>query len=384
MSFGAIIGAVGGLLGNAQQSSNIDKSISAQQQENQKNREYNFWLAKQQNDWNLQQWQRENEYNSPSAQMARFRQAGLNPDLMMSNGAQNLSAQSPQMTSGSPSSPADLSALSQKPTFASVVNSALQGAVTSATVGKTNNEAEKIGNDIYWQDLINAQNIKLGVINLELGSQNVAKTKAEAEKLLQEVKNLQATWTETWANIRKLTAEERKIKAEKIGQDLKNRLTQKELDHYEEVFGWRREEAMKNLELISSQIAMNGSVTYYNNQMAYQVEFNNGILNLTRLTDEDYKSIATRDHTIRMAGFDVQEATLKSDQTSQQNRQSVENAYHENTFLLGVKETLGVVGQVFGGSIGYNVVNSNSTSHSTSHVTSRSSSHNTNVNYRGN
>lgn len=31
---------------------------------------------------NLAQWNRENEYNSPAAQMARMRQAGLNPDLM--------------------------------------------------------------------------------------------------------------------------------------------------------------------------------------------------------------------------------------------------------------------------------------------------------------
>lgn len=352
---GGALGAVGQIIGNAQQSANIDKQIRAQREENEKTRQYNYMLAQRQNQWNLEQWNRENAYNTPSAMMQRYRDAGLNPDMMMSNGAQNLSAQSPQMTSGAPATPADLSSLSQKPTFASVVNSALQGAVTSATVGKTNNEAEKIGNDIYWQDLINAQNIKLGDINIELGSQNVAKTKAEAEKLLQEVKNLQATWTETWANIRKLTAEERKIKAEKIGQDLQNRLTKKELDHYEEVFGWRREEARKNLELISSQIAMNGSVTYYNNEMAYQVKFNNGILDVTRLSDKEYKTIASREYAIRMAGFDVQKMTLDSDKVSQENRKTVENVYKDNPLLFGIKESLGVVGQVFSGTVGYHV-----------------------------
>lgn len=42
----------------------------------------------------LEQWQRENEYNSPAAQMQRYMDAGLNPNLIY--GQQNLSAGSPQ------------------------------------------------------------------------------------------------------------------------------------------------------------------------------------------------------------------------------------------------------------------------------------------------
>lgn len=41
----------------------------------------------------LEQWQRENEYNSPAAQMQRYMDAGLNPNLIY--GQQNLSAGSP-------------------------------------------------------------------------------------------------------------------------------------------------------------------------------------------------------------------------------------------------------------------------------------------------
>lgn len=39
----------------------------------------NLSLAKQQNDWNIQQWERENAYNSPSAKLERLKAAGLNP-----------------------------------------------------------------------------------------------------------------------------------------------------------------------------------------------------------------------------------------------------------------------------------------------------------------
>lgn len=54
----------------------------------------NLILAEYQNQWNLDQWNRENEYNSPVAQMARYQEAGLNPNLIY--GQQNLSAGSPQ------------------------------------------------------------------------------------------------------------------------------------------------------------------------------------------------------------------------------------------------------------------------------------------------
>lgn len=54
----------------------------------------NLVLAEYQNQWNLDQWNRENEYNSPAEQMKRYQEAGLNPNLIY--GQQNLSAGSPQ------------------------------------------------------------------------------------------------------------------------------------------------------------------------------------------------------------------------------------------------------------------------------------------------
>lgn len=47
---------------------------------------YNWDMFDAQNKWNLAQWNRENAYNSASAQAARFKQAGLNPALMMGSG----------------------------------------------------------------------------------------------------------------------------------------------------------------------------------------------------------------------------------------------------------------------------------------------------------
>lgn len=67
------------LLGSAITAASSSKSV---RETNKANRE----LAEQQNEWNVQQWNRENEYNSPSAQVQRLKEAGLNPAMMYDTG----------------------------------------------------------------------------------------------------------------------------------------------------------------------------------------------------------------------------------------------------------------------------------------------------------
>lgn len=71
--------AVGGMLSQNSQS-NLDRAqananLDAQ---NKANRD----LAQMTNEQNLARWRMENEYNSPSSQMARYKLAGLNPNLI--------------------------------------------------------------------------------------------------------------------------------------------------------------------------------------------------------------------------------------------------------------------------------------------------------------
>lgn len=62
---------------------------------NEKNRRWQSEQAELQNQRNLEQWQRENAYNLPSAMMQRYLDAGLNPNLIY--GQPSLSADSPNM-----------------------------------------------------------------------------------------------------------------------------------------------------------------------------------------------------------------------------------------------------------------------------------------------
>lgn len=90
---GGIIGsAIGGLIGNYQQkkANEYNQKMLAQQFE------YNKQLAEQEYRMNLEQWNRENEYNSPAAQLARMTQAGINPHIAYSKGSiNNVAARSP-------------------------------------------------------------------------------------------------------------------------------------------------------------------------------------------------------------------------------------------------------------------------------------------------
>ena len=73
----------GGILGKNSQSSANRTNL----QINRENQKWNEKMMDKQNAWNLAQWNRENDYNSASQQVARLRAAGLNPYLMMQNGS---------------------------------------------------------------------------------------------------------------------------------------------------------------------------------------------------------------------------------------------------------------------------------------------------------
>lgn len=61
--------------------------------------EYNLDMWNLTNEWNLAQWHRQNEYDSPKAQLARAREAGINPNTaigsMYGGGSASLSASPP-------------------------------------------------------------------------------------------------------------------------------------------------------------------------------------------------------------------------------------------------------------------------------------------------
>lgn len=62
-------------------------------------------MQQQQNKWNLDQWNRNNAYNHPAAQMQRLKAAGLNPDLMYQQGTPGMSSSPAQGSNPIPKQP---------------------------------------------------------------------------------------------------------------------------------------------------------------------------------------------------------------------------------------------------------------------------------------
>ena len=65
---GAVLNFAGGFLDRRQ-----ERKLAQQQME------WNEAMMDKQNEWSLDMWNKTNEYNAPSSQLARLREAGLNP-----------------------------------------------------------------------------------------------------------------------------------------------------------------------------------------------------------------------------------------------------------------------------------------------------------------
>ena len=193
--FSSIAGAV---VGNK----NIDKQVSAQKEENQKNRDWNLNLAKLQNQWNIDQWNRENAYNSPAAQMARFKDAGLNPDLAY--GQQNLSAASPEMTAGEGSQPTDVSNLANKRTIGDIVSQAATTRLTNAQAKLAESQANKtdkeaigqdyqndiLKSDAAFRDALNSGTVQLNNMSLKVSEKGMQLTDEQIAKVRKECQQI--------------------------------------------------------------------------------------------------------------------------------------------------------------------------------------------------
>lgn len=238
--FGAI-SSIGSMIG---QNRAIRQQIKAQQQENQKNREYNLMLAQTQNRWNLDQWQRENDYNSPTAQMARFRAAGLNPNLIygqMSNGAS-----SPTLTSGAASSPTDMSAIGNKRNFGQAMQEMLNMEMQKAQIEAIKAGTEKTKADTdntrettkgltidnmyraaqHEQTLeIGGMQIKLGKSTLKLNEQQMENLKAQLPEIAAKVENINQSTAESRRRVQQMDLDEQRAAAREIREQAMHNAT---------------------------------------------------------------------------------------------------------------------------------------------------------------
>ena len=177
-----------GIRSSKQKQKIIARQIEAQRKENEAQRRYNLMLAEKQNQWNIEQWQRNNDYNTPSAVMSRLRSAGISPHMYYSKGNAmgGISTSSPEMTSGAPAEAVDTSGMLGQSTYGQAVQMAMDKAVQVASIRKLNADTrltehkadtEEYNTDIFKSDAafrnaLNSSTLRLNDMEIQLkGSQ---------------------------------------------------------------------------------------------------------------------------------------------------------------------------------------------------------------------
>lgn len=306
--------AIASVAGNIASNAAINNQVSEQKKENQLNRDWNLNLAKQQNSWNLAQWNRENAYNSPAAQMARYKAAGLNPDLMY--GQQNLAAASPEMTAGEGSQPTDVSNLANKRTIGDMAMQAAQTRLVNA-------QADKVENESVGQTINNAWLPKLLKGQTEINEADVKDKLASAglkgkqlEVAVEQIKVMQQSVKESQKKIEDLQSQMENRTFQQVQAMLEYNL-RKDKQRYEitEILskvGLNRATANRIISLLPYEIAESTSRTNVNDATAALTFLKQGTERLiqvnTRLSNSEKEEL------IKKLQFDnkFNESDLKS------------------------------------------------------------------------
>nr|DAQ13203.1 MAG TPA: Putative minor capsid protein [Microviridae sp.] len=84
---GGLFGLGSSVMQNSQNRQNVRETNQMNYKINQMNNQFNERMAIQQRNWQENMWNKENAYNTASAQRQRLEEAGLNPYLMMNGGS---------------------------------------------------------------------------------------------------------------------------------------------------------------------------------------------------------------------------------------------------------------------------------------------------------
>lgn len=193
MPIGAALSAIGGLVGGL-------ASAGANLYMNKRNNQANAAQARLQNQWNIEQWNRENEYNLPVNQVQRMKDAGINPGLYYGqNQMMNEAAASPEMTSA-----------------AGQLRAGYIDPMMLANIGLINAQKEKT--ETETDEIVNTLPQKL-----KESEQRIKESNARIDELNQSVLNLQE-------QLKNLTAE-RKLTVEKtISESFERTMRSEEFD----------------------------------------------------------------------------------------------------------------------------------------------------------
>ena len=163
LGIGSVVQGIGSVVNGSMQAKAQKDANATNLQIAHDNNIANQQLQASQNAWNLEQWNRENDYNSASSQRSRLEAAGLNPYMMM-NGGDAGSASSLTSAPYTPSQQVSVSPVNYAQGISDAVNGFLNTQMLKANVKtaeanalKATAEANKTAAETPWVDKLNTQ-----------------------------------------------------------------------------------------------------------------------------------------------------------------------------------------------------------------------------------
>lgn len=213
----SLLGSVGNII--SQQITN-KRNIRFQREENQKNRDFNHTEAQLAYDRSIQQWDRENKYNSPAAIMQRLRDAGLNPNLAYGDvsGLLNSAGVMPAASSSGSVSPTSAPLVDG----ASIANSISQANLNEALARKADADADVQYSYSKFSDQINAGLVELQNVQISVGSSVRDLNDAQKHKLYSEVVKINTEVEHLKESINQVIASTENLKEDFIYKKIQN------------------------------------------------------------------------------------------------------------------------------------------------------------------
>lgn len=241
---------------------------------------YNYLLAAKQNDWNIEQWNRENAYNTPSAQRQRLLDAGLNPNLMLDGGDAG-NARGLDSANYANAQPTTMENPAQeKLGLLQSIQGVLQSA--NATAMQYAKQRSEIAN---LDSQTNAQNIQNSYLRLFL-DKDLEKKGYDTTTSKWTSKNSEETYAKTWLENNYMLNygfKQGRLQNNLTAQTISNLMTEQAFTSersnlLQKEYQWFDDRVLMDLYEASTRAALNGANEFYAMQQAYKaVEETRGI-----------------------------------------------------------------------------------------------------------
>lgn len=301
---------ISSIIGASQQRSDTRKMIEFQKEENEKARQWNKMMAETSNEWSIEQWNRENQYNTPANIRKRLSEGGYSPDLAYGNIA-NLTqaATSPEVSRPSPAYPVDGSAIAQQETIGSAVARGVSVLKNLAETKKTTVETKGseeynkiLASDAAFRDALNTNQWQEGNVRIMATKKGLDLTDAQIDNLRQQTSNLSAELKNIDATYEKLIAETSNVKVQEWRTILDGFLASEQFDHIVRQIDSQTtlnyveartlaEKTVQEMRVMSSQIDLNYVMGGYYSQLRQNVHVGTDYLEFNLDNDKDYRDV---------------------------------------------------------------------------------------------